>query len=156
MRQPDHGGSGSPSIWITFSSFTYTFWPQPTAQYGQIDWTTLSAVFVRGTSSSERADRAARPSASGSPASWRISGGTRRRGDAIALHCYPPGKRVNRPGFRDGLAGNQCDMATDVEIDRALAAVAATLNDQKLEEFDSRKAAGFTKPATASGVRRSS
>jgi hypothetical protein len=27
-------------------------------------------------------------------------------------------------------------MATDVEIDRALAAVAATLNDQKLEEFD--------------------
>jgi hypothetical protein len=27
-------------------------------------------------------------------------------------------------------------MATDVEIDRALAAVNATLNDQKLEEFD--------------------
>ena len=27
-------------------------------------------------------------------------------------------------------------MASDVEIDRALAAVGATLNDQKLEEFD--------------------
>jgi hypothetical protein len=27
-------------------------------------------------------------------------------------------------------------MATDVEIDRALATVSATLNDQKLEEFD--------------------
>jgi|SRR5947209_6758327 len=27
-------------------------------------------------------------------------------------------------------------MATDVEIERALAAVTATLNDQKLEEFD--------------------
>ena len=28
-------------------------------------------------------------------------------------------------------------MATDVEIERALAAVTATLNDQKLDEFDS-------------------
>jgi hypothetical protein len=30
-------------------------------------------------------------------------------------------------------------MATDIEIDRALAAVSATLNDQKLEEFDGRR-----------------
>ena len=34
------------------------------------------------------------------------------------------------------MAGNRSDMATDVEIDRALAAVNATLNDQQLEEFD--------------------
>jgi hypothetical protein len=27
-------------------------------------------------------------------------------------------------------------MATDVEVDRAIAAITATLNDQKLEEFD--------------------
>lgn len=30
-------------------------------------------------------------------------------------------------------------MASDVEIDRALAAVTATLNDQKLESFDRRR-----------------
>lgn len=30
-------------------------------------------------------------------------------------------------------------MATDVEIERALAAVTATLNDQGLEEFDTRR-----------------
>jgi len=30
-------------------------------------------------------------------------------------------------------------MATDVEIGRALAAVAATLNDQKVEHFDTRR-----------------
>ncbi|SRR5581483_9247801 len=30
-------------------------------------------------------------------------------------------------------------MASDVEIGRALAAVAATLNDQKLDEFDTRR-----------------
>src|SRR3954469_17000374 len=74
MRQPDHGGSGSPSIWITFSSFTYTFWPQPTAQYGQIDWTTRSAVFVRACSVSVRLERAARPSPSRSSRNWRMSG----------------------------------------------------------------------------------
>jgi hypothetical protein len=28
-------------------------------------------------------------------------------------------------------------MATDVEVDRAIAAITATLNDQKLQEFDS-------------------
>jgi hypothetical protein len=30
-------------------------------------------------------------------------------------------------------------MASDVEIERALAAVTATLNDQKLEQFDTRR-----------------
>jgi len=29
------GESGSPSIWMTLPSLTYTFCPQPTAQYGQ-------------------------------------------------------------------------------------------------------------------------
>jgi hypothetical protein len=32
--------------------------------------------------------------------------------------------------------GTHADMATDIEIDRALAAVSATLNDQQLEQFD--------------------
>ena len=32
--------------------------------------------------------------------------------------------------------GNRNDMATEVEIDRALAAVSATLNDQQLESYD--------------------
>ena len=36
------------------SSRTYTFWPQPTAQYGQTDLTTLSAVRTRGSSCSVR------------------------------------------------------------------------------------------------------
>src|SRR5436309_7035351 len=53
-----------------------------------------------------------------------------------AAYCYPAGKRVNRARFHVRGAGNQGDMATDVEIDRALASVNATLNDQKLEEFD--------------------
>ena len=33
-------------------------------------------------------------------------------------------------------AGIHADMATDVEIDRALTAISATLNDQGLEEYD--------------------
>src|SRR4051812_29664217 len=83
------GESGSPSICVTFSSLTYTFWPQPTAQYGQTDCTTRSAVFVRGMSSSDVADCAARPSASGSPASWRRTGGIRRRGERATSHRLP-------------------------------------------------------------------
>src|SRR5215469_12441523 len=42
------GESGSPSIWVTLPPDTYTSCPQPTAQYGQIDLTTLSAVAVLG------------------------------------------------------------------------------------------------------------
>src|SRR5438094_43681 len=44
------GEAGSPSIWVTRPPATYTFWPQPTAQYGQTDLTTASAVSVRGAS----------------------------------------------------------------------------------------------------------
>src|SRR5207302_4161804 len=70
QRRPrEIGESGSPSIWITFSSLTYTFCPQPTAQYGHTDWTTLSAVLVRACRCSLRTDWAARPSPSGSPPS---------------------------------------------------------------------------------------
>src|SRR5690349_15901839 len=61
------GESGSPSISRIFSSFTWTSWPQPTAQYGQIERTTRSADAVLGPSDSVRADRAVRPSAVGSP-----------------------------------------------------------------------------------------
>ena len=35
-----------PSIWVTTPASTYTSWPQPTAQYGQTDLTTSSAVSV--------------------------------------------------------------------------------------------------------------
>src|SRR5438105_4820994 len=85
QRRPrEIGESGSPSIWTTFSSLTYTFCPQPTAQYGHTDWTTLSAVFVRGASCSERTDCAARPRPNGSPPSCRRKGASRRRELAIA------------------------------------------------------------------------
>ena len=47
-RPREIGESGSPSIWTTFSSLTYTRWPQPTAQYGHTLCTTRSAVDVRG------------------------------------------------------------------------------------------------------------
>jgi hypothetical protein len=38
-----------------------------------------------------------------------------------------------------GLLGKGRDMATDVEIERALAAITATLNDQKLEHYDTAR-----------------
>src|SRR4051794_40173880 len=69
------GESGSPSIWTTFSSFTNTFWPQPTAQYGQTLCTTRSAVAVRATTDSVALLRAALPRPSGSePVSCRYTG----------------------------------------------------------------------------------
>src|SRR3954452_5442000 len=46
------GESGLPSIWTIFPSFTYTFCAQPTAQYGQTLWATLSAVTVLATTES--------------------------------------------------------------------------------------------------------
>src|SRR3954470_4334175 len=69
------GESGSPSIWTTFSSFTYTFCPQPTAQEGHTLCTTRSAVAVRATTDSVALLRAALPRPSGSsPVSWRYTG----------------------------------------------------------------------------------
>ena len=38
--------------------------------------------------------------------------------------------------YRGHGPGKNTDMATDVEIDRALVAISATLNDQGLDEFD--------------------
>ncbi len=35
--------------------------------------------------------------------------------------------------------GNAPDMASDIEIDRALATITATMNDQKVESFDPRR-----------------
>jgi hypothetical protein len=68
------GSPGSPSIWVTSPSFTKTRWPQPTAQYGQMDLTTSSASDVRGLRCAWRADCAALPSARGSsPPSWRTT-----------------------------------------------------------------------------------
>lgn len=69
------GESGSPSIWTTRSSRTYTFWAQPTAQYGQIDLTTRSAVAVRARSAAVLADFTAAPRPlRSSPVNCRSSG----------------------------------------------------------------------------------
>src|SRR5215213_2280815 len=69
------GESGLPSIWTTFSSFTYTFCAQPTAQYGQTLFTTRSAVAVRDTVASVALLRAALPRPIGSePVSCRYTG----------------------------------------------------------------------------------
>lgn len=57
------GESGSPSIWVTRPSLTKTSCPQPTAQKGQTDLTTLSAICVLETSPSVRRDRGRRAAA---------------------------------------------------------------------------------------------
>src|SRR6476469_4014695 len=44
------GLAGSPSIWVTWPSLTKTRCPQPPAQNGQTECTTLSASDVRGRS----------------------------------------------------------------------------------------------------------
>src|SRR5215211_5692618 len=69
------GEFGSPSIWTIFSSLTYTFCAQPTAQYGQTLFTTRSAVAVRDTTASVALLRAAVPRPKGSlPVSCRNTG----------------------------------------------------------------------------------
>ena len=65
-RPREIGESGSPSIWVTRPSLTYTRCPQPTAQYGQTERATLSAVCVRAVSAADRGDCAAGPRPSGS------------------------------------------------------------------------------------------
>ena len=63
QRRPrEIGEFGSPSICTTRSPLTYTRWPQPTAQYGQMLLTTRSAVLVRGVMASVCAERTAVPS----------------------------------------------------------------------------------------------
>src|SRR4051794_35959166 len=89
------GESGSPSIWTTFSSLTNTRCAQPTAQYGQTDFTTLSAVAVRLTTCSVALLRAATPRPSGSePVSCRNTG-------HASSHVFTPGSlplgRATRP-----------------------------------------------------------
>src|SRR5947209_75090 len=62
-------------MWVISPSLTYTSCPQPTAQYGQIDCTTLSASSIRGFSVAERGDCTAGPRPSASPCrSWRRTG----------------------------------------------------------------------------------
>ena len=53
-RPREIGLSGSPSIWMTLPSLTKTRWPQPTAQYGQTERATESAVSVRAVSAADR------------------------------------------------------------------------------------------------------
>src|SRR5213082_3079035 len=92
-------------MWVISPSLTYTSCPQPTAQYGQIDGTTLSASSIRGFSFAERGDCTAGPRPSTSPCrSWR-----RRGQDAInepiatALFSRVP-ERINKSHY-DMFAG---------------------------------------------------
>src|SRR5688500_16828194 len=79
------GESGLPSIWTIFSSLTYTFCAQPTAQYGQTLFATRSAVAVRDTTASVALLRAALPRPSGSePVSCRYTG-------QASSHVFTPG-----------------------------------------------------------------
>src|SRR5687768_12300410 len=111
------GESGLPSIWTTFSSFTYTFCEQPTAQYGHTLFATRSAVAVRATTDSVALLRAALPRPSGSePVSWRYTGqlssqvftGTTlppmRASGTVAERAVPPSRSQAAPCRRDDSA----------------------------------------------------
>src|SRR3954449_11894542 len=94
------GESGSPSIWTIFSSLTNTRCPQPTAQYGQTDFTTLSAVAVRLTTCSVALLRAAVPRPSGSdPVSCRNTG---HASSHVFTQRSLPSRRLPRRSGRDG------------------------------------------------------
>src|SRR3954469_23987560 len=92
--------SGAPSIWTNFSSLTKTFWPQPTAQYGQTLRATRSAVTVRGVMPSVCAERTASPRPRWSSlVTWRStgqvgSGGQRRHRVGDVLHEHRDGCAV--------------------------------------------------------------
>src|SRR5258707_8804667 len=47
-RPPLTGEPGSPSIWVTRPSLTYTILPPPTSQYTHTDFTTRSSTATRG------------------------------------------------------------------------------------------------------------
>src|SRR6185437_6790973 len=90
------GESGSPSIWTTLASFTNTFWPQPTAQYGQTDLTTASAVLVRACRNLPLSAAAPSPRRSG-PLSCRKTGNDPiRRLDPLAPTLPKPDQRKRR------------------------------------------------------------
>src|SRR5215218_5629103 len=89
------GESGLPSIWTIFSSFTYTFCAQPTAQYGHTLFATRSAVAVRDTTASVALLRAALPRPSGSvPVSCRYTG--QASSHVFTNGTLPPGTRSGR------------------------------------------------------------
>src|SRR5581483_2555463 len=100
QRRPrEIGLSGSPSICTIFSSLTKIFCPQPTAQNGQIDFTTLAST-VLAFQSAVRCDWAAEPNASGSaPPAWRKTG-QRARSFMLCEPCaflpgIPPSQQRN-------------------------------------------------------------
>src|SRR3954468_19981125 len=94
------GESGSPSIWTISSSLTNTRCPQPTAQYGQTEVTTLSAVAVLLTTLSVALLRAATPRPSGSePVSCRNTG--HASSHVFTQRSLPP-RRLRRRSSRDG------------------------------------------------------
>src|SRR3954454_25021504 len=94
------GESGLPSIWTIFPSFTYTFCAQPTAQYGQTLWATLSAVAVRATTESVALLRAALPRPRGSlPVSWRYTG--QLSSQVVTPGTLPPEVPSGTPTLRE-------------------------------------------------------
>src|SRR6478735_5815349 len=96
-RPRDTGESGSPSICTTFSSLTYTFWPQPTAQYGQTLCTTRSAVEVRGVSDRVRSDVTDGPRPRKSPERTCRTTGQDRNVFFASMAVTFPGVRARRP-----------------------------------------------------------
>ena len=72
-RPREIGLAGSPSIWVISPSRTNTRWPHPTAQYGQIESTTLLPS-VRGARPADRDDCAAAPFPAGSVRNCRSTG----------------------------------------------------------------------------------
>src|SRR5436853_529761 len=72
------------------------FWPQPTAQYGQTDLTTSSAVSVRGPRAFERGLSTACPRPSGSePVACRNSGHSPSQVRAPIEFCPPGSSRTD-------------------------------------------------------------
>lgn len=51
--------------------------------------------------------------------------------------CPHANCRAAASGFTAHVTGKTADMATDIEIDQALHAIATTVNDQRLDEFNS-------------------
>jgi hypothetical protein len=89
-RPREIGLSTSPSICTMRSSWTYTRCPHPTAQNGQTERTTRSALAVRGRSSRCGAERAASPRAEWSSVmSWRSTGHEVSRRSHCTADGYP-------------------------------------------------------------------
>src|SRR5258708_2016615 len=104
-RPREIGLSGSPSIWVTTSSWTKTRCPQPTAQNGQTDFTTRASL-MRDFNSRECRERTAdpRPSLS-APSICRTTGQPRIRSAARPISSFTGPRSCSIPYYAAVLAG---------------------------------------------------